>query len=69
MGIKASLSKPFAKYVVKKNLKWVNNPLEAQENTLKNLVDQAKNTVFGKEWNLKTVETFLVVDVLKVENN
>ena len=58
MGIKASLSKPFAKYIVKKNLKWVNNPIEAQENTLKNLIDQAKNTVFGKDHSFSSIGSY-----------
>ena len=58
MGIKASLSKPFAKYIVKKNQRWVNNPFEAQEHTLKYLLNSAKETVFGKEHSFSSISDY-----------
>jgi len=49
MGLKASLSKPYANYVLKQVNKWKNNPLETQQQDFKKLIDGARNTVFGKE--------------------
>lgn len=49
MGIKAFLSKAFAKWVGRKNAKWRNSPIESQETIFKQLIEEAKSTVFGKE--------------------
>ena len=49
MGLKASLSKPFAKLAVNKVKKWSEKPLETQEAVLLELVTSARNTAFGKD--------------------
>ena len=57
MGIKAALSKPFAKFIVNKINKWKNNPIQAQEIVFKDLLAGAKNTIFGKEHNFQFIQT------------
>lgn len=49
MSVKAALSLPFAKIVAHKIKKWANQPIAAQEDTLKLLISKAKNTSFGKD--------------------
>jgi len=58
MGIKASLSLPFAKFVVRKNNKWKNNALKAQSDLMISLVEKAKNTTFGKDHNFSAIRTY-----------
>ena len=58
MGIKASLSLPFAKFVVRKNNKWKNNALKAQSDLMISLVEKAKNTTFGKDHEFSTITTY-----------
>jgi hypothetical protein len=57
MGIKAALSKPFAKFIVNKINKWKNNPIQAQEIVFKDLLAGAKNTIFGKEHNFQFIQS------------
>lgn len=49
MGLKASLSLPFAKYIIAKNKRWETNAVTVQNKLLLTLVLQAKNTRFGKD--------------------
>ena len=49
MGFKAFLSKPFAKYIVRKNSDWIENPIESQQATFEMLIASASETVFGKD--------------------
>ena len=58
MSIKASLSLPFAKFVVRKNNKWKNNALKAQSDLMISLVEKAKNTTFGKDHDFSTITTY-----------
>ena len=58
MGIKAFLSLPFAKFVVRKNNKWKNNALKAQSDLMISLVEKAKNTTFGKDHDFSTITTY-----------
>ena len=45
--MKEFAAKLFARYVVFKNNQWIKSPIRAQEKTLKQLINQAKNTQFG----------------------
>ena len=58
MGIKASLSLPFAKFIVSKNKKWKNNAVKVQENLMLELVRQAENTVFGKDHDFQEIKNY-----------
>ena len=58
MSIKASLSFPFAKYIVRKNNKWKNNAVKIQHDLLLSLVKKAKKTAFGKDHNFSEITTY-----------
>jgi hypothetical protein len=58
MSIKATLSLPFAKYIVNKNKKWKNNAVKVQNSLLFSLVKQAKNTQFGKDHNFSEITNY-----------
>lgn len=49
MGFKAALSKPFAAFAVWQINKWKKNAVASQNKILEKLIDQAKNTAFGKD--------------------
>lgn len=58
MGIKASLSLPFANYIVAKNNKWKNNAVEIQNKLLDSLIKKAKNTRFGLDHNFFSINNY-----------
>lgn len=58
MGLKASLSKPFAKLAVKKVKKWADNPLQAQEKVFLTLIAAARNTAFGKDHGFDKIHNY-----------
>ncbi len=49
MGLKATLSKPFAKLTTKKMRKWSSAPIVAQEKVFHQLITTGKKTAFGKD--------------------
>lgn len=58
MGIKASLSIPFAKIVVAKTKKWAKKPFETQEKVLKELIAKAEETEYGKDHGFSKIKTY-----------
>ena len=58
MGIKASLSLPLAKFIVSKNKRWKNNAVKVQQKTLLKLLNQAQNTVFGKDHSFSIIQNY-----------
>ncbi|PQV49637.1 GH3 auxin-responsive promoter [Jejuia pallidilutea] len=54
-SLKSALAIPFAKYVYKKTQKWANTPIKTQEKVFKSLIEQATNTVFGKDHNFQNI--------------
>ncbi|MFH1321537.1 MAG: GH3 auxin-responsive promoter family protein [Bacteroidota bacterium] len=58
MGIKATLSKPFAKYITRNIKKWSLNPIQTQEKVFRQLINSAKNTAFGKDHNFDQIKTY-----------
>lgn len=58
MGIKASLSIPFAKFIVRKTKKWAKKPIETQEAVLRSLLEKAMNTQFGKDHHFASIKTY-----------
>ena len=56
--MKAFLAKIFAKRIVNKEQKWIENPLETQDKILKELVAFAKNTKFGKDHHFDEINTY-----------
>lgn len=58
MGIKASLSKPFASYVIKQLKKLHRDPVAAQEATRQFLVEKARQTTFGKDYQFDNIHGY-----------
>jgi hypothetical protein len=58
MGIKAALSKPFAAIVNRQLNKLRKNALELQKKTFEYLINQGKNTAFGKAHNFEQIKTY-----------
>jgi hypothetical protein len=58
MGLKAALSKPFAAFVLKGINRWKNNALAAQQDMLEMLVEEAKETAFGKDHQFSLIKSY-----------
>ncbi|MBX2967589.1 MAG: GH3 auxin-responsive promoter family protein [Cyclobacteriaceae bacterium] len=58
MGIRSLLAKPFAAYVAAQTRKWSLNPVPYQHNTMLNLVNRAKYTVFGTDHGFESIRTY-----------
>lgn len=58
MGIKAALSKPFAKLVVSDIRKWSATPIETQNRVFSDLISKAKDTVFGKDHHFEEISNY-----------
>lgn len=56
--MKAFLAKIFAKYIVKKEQKWIDHPLETQDKILNELIVAAKNTKFGRDHHFDEIKTY-----------
>ena len=59
MGVKAALSLPFAKYVVRVNDKWKNNAVKVQQDLMIFLCKHAQNTSFGKAHSFSEIKNYL----------
>lgn len=57
MGIRALLSKPFAKIVVANQQKWAARPGSFQQKIFKELLNKGQQTLFGKDHRLHQVQT------------
>ncbi len=57
-SIKSILSLNFARYIVKKNNRWKNNAIEYQNKIMHSLVNNAKNTLFGKDHFFQKISTY-----------
>jgi len=58
MSIKRFLSKIIARRVVAKTKKWSENPVETQKKVFLKLIENAKNTTFGKDHNFDKIASF-----------
>ncbi|WP_296382675.1 GH3 auxin-responsive promoter family protein [Winogradskyella sp.] len=56
-SVKATLSKPFAKYIAKRIKKWSSRPVETQQKVFKNLISEAAHTVFGKDHSFGKIQS------------
>lgn len=56
--MKAFLAQLFAKYIVKKDQNWMNNPVQTQEKILLQLINKAKNTKFGKDHHFDQIKNY-----------
>ena len=57
-SIKSILSLNFARYIIKKNNRWKNNAIEYQNKIMHSLVNNAKNTLFGKDHFFQKISTY-----------
>ncbi len=58
MSIKSKIAKVYAKIVVNKNQKWIENPIDSQQKVFRQLISQAENTLFGKNHNFKNIANY-----------
>ncbi len=58
MSLKAFAAKVFAKMVARKDRRWINTPLAAQEKVFKKLIATAAQTQFGKDHNFKAIQNY-----------
>jgi hypothetical protein len=58
MGIRSILSKPFASYIHYQTARWKKNPVAYQQATLKRIVSQASQTIYGKEHGFSDIKTY-----------
>ncbi|MAJ37666.1 MAG: hypothetical protein CMC19_07035 [Flavobacteriaceae bacterium] len=58
MTLKSILAIPFAKYTYKKEKKWIDSPLKAQQKTLSYLIKQGRSTAFGKDHDFNQINDY-----------
>jgi hypothetical protein len=58
MGLKAAMSIPFAAIVARKVDKWKYNAVQTQKLVLKELLQRAQDTAFGKDHNFSTIKSY-----------
>ena len=56
--MKKLAAKHFARYIVAKNKRWMKRPLQAQAATLKELIQTARNTQFGKDHHFDKINDY-----------
>ncbi|MBP2833865.1 GH3 auxin-responsive promoter family protein [Aquimarina sp. U1-2] len=58
MSLKTVGAKLFAKYIRKRINKWASDPVKTQEKVFKSLLQQAKDTQFGKDHNFQRIQSY-----------
>lgn len=58
MSIKSIAAKIFARKIYNQTLSWANKPIETQIEVFKSLIENAKETEFGKDHNFASIKTF-----------
>lgn len=58
MGVKASLSIPFAKWIQYKTKKWASNPHKTQEKVFKQLISKGSKTAFGRDHDFNKIASY-----------
>ena len=56
MSLKAFAAKIFAKNIVKKTAKWVNDPVTTQQKVFAELISTAQNTQFGRDHDFSNIK-------------
>ncbi|GAA3946740.1 GH3 family domain-containing protein [Hymenobacter algoricola] len=57
MGLKSLLSRPLAAYVVSRYQQWQKDPVGTQQRVFRQLIDQARNTAFGRDHSFADIQT------------
>jgi hypothetical protein len=58
MSLKSFLAKPFARWSVARNKKYIDRPVESQEAVFQRLISKAKDTAFGRDHDFKLIRTY-----------
>ncbi|HEX8549631.1 MAG TPA: GH3 auxin-responsive promoter family protein [Cytophagaceae bacterium] len=58
MGIKSTLSKPFASFVVRNQNSWTKNPVATQQKVFQELLKGGLKTLFGKDHDFANIKTY-----------
>ncbi|MEM9857888.1 MAG: GH3 auxin-responsive promoter family protein [Bacteroidota bacterium] len=58
MGFRSVLSKPFAAHISRQTRKWASRPVESQHKILKELLNSAKNTLFGRDHHFDQIDSY-----------
>jgi hypothetical protein len=58
MGIRSVLAKPFAAYIASQTKKWSQEPAEAQNKILFDIIQAARETDFGKDHNFASIKNY-----------
>jgi hypothetical protein len=58
MGIRSVLAKPFAAYIASQTRKWSLNPAVYQQKTFDYLIDQGRQTLFGRDHNFDSIRNY-----------
>ena len=58
MSLKSFLAKPFARWSVARNKKYIDRPVESQEAVFQRLISKAKDTAFGRDHDFKSILTY-----------
>jgi hypothetical protein len=58
MSLKSFLAKPFARWSVARNKKYIDWPVESQEAVFQRLISKAKDTAFGRDHDFKSIRTY-----------
>lgn len=57
MSLKSVAAKIFARNIVKKNNKWISQPIATQERVFSELIAKGRSTQFGKDHNFSAIQT------------
>ncbi|PID68715.1 MAG: hypothetical protein CR968_01080 [Flavobacteriia bacterium] len=57
MSFKSFAAKLFARYIYRKEQRWIQHPVETQESVFQDLISSAKNTVFGQDHDFENIHT------------
>ena len=58
MSVKSFFAKPYAKWVINQNSKWINNPVKTQKRVFNYLIKKSLNTAFGKDHNFHKISSY-----------
>ncbi len=58
MNFKSEAFKLFAKFIHQKNQKWIQNPLDFQQQIFEQMISAGKQTKFGKEHGFEQIKTY-----------
>ena len=57
MSLKSFAAKIFANYIKRQTQSWASKPVETQQKVFQQLIQQAKNTSFGKDHSFDKIQS------------